>query len=81
MDKAKKSLQWLRPASWSVEDEIREMEVALAAEAQLQSDTNFLSLFKDPIDRRRTIVAVCGLTTQAGSGSMFVICTFADNPC
>lgn len=75
MDKARKSLQWLRPTDWSVDEELKEMEVAFAAEAQLQSSTSFVSLFKDPIDRRRTAVSVLGLTTQAGSGSMFVICT------
>ncbi|KAI1496472.1 general substrate transporter [Biscogniauxia marginata] len=71
--RAEKSLKWLRPKTWAVAEELREMEIALAAEAQLQSKTNFFSLFNDPIDRRRTIIAVLALTTQAGSGSMFVI--------
>ncbi|KAI1486453.1 general substrate transporter [Biscogniauxia mediterranea] len=73
MAAAEKSLKWLRPQMWPVTEELQEMEVALAAEAQLHSSTTFFSLFDDPIDRRRTIVAVLALTTQAGSGSMFVI--------
>ncbi|KAI0131854.1 putative maltose permease [Xylariales sp. AK1849] len=72
-DKAEKSLKWLRPQTWSVAEEMQEMEVALAAEEHLQSSTSFLSLFSDPIDRRRTVISVCALTTQAASGAMFVI--------
>ncbi|KAK6853718.1 hypothetical protein PG995_010530 [Apiospora arundinis] len=72
---AEKSLTWLRPgpAHWSVSDEIAEMEAALAAEAQLQSSIGFMDLFRNPIDRRRTTIAVLGLTTQAASGAMFLI--------
>lgn len=55
-------------------DEIAEMEAALAAEAQLQSSIGFMDLFCNPIDRRRTTIAVLGLTTQAASGAMFLIC-------
>ncbi|KAI1845923.1 hypothetical protein JX265_011181 [Neoarthrinium moseri] len=73
ISKAEKSLKWLRPNTWAVAEELQEMEVALAAEAQLHSKTNFISCFNDPVDRRRTLLAVLGLTTQAGSGSMFVI--------
>jgi SP family sugar:H+ symporter-like MFS transporter len=74
-DQAEKSLKWLRPQGWSVAEELAEMEAALAAEAQIQSSLGFMSMFKDRIDRRRTVVAVLALTTQASSGAMFIICT------
>ncbi|KAK7926820.1 general substrate transporter [Apiospora marii] len=72
---AEKSLTWLRPgpAHWSVAEELAEMEAALAAEAQLQSSIGLLDLVRNPIDRRRTTIAVLGLTTQAASGAMFLI--------
>ncbi|KAI1340257.1 MFS monosaccharide transporter-like protein [Xylariaceae sp. FL0016] len=70
---AERALQWLRPRGWSVTEELEEMRTTLAAEAQLQSSIGYLDLFKNPIDRRRTVIAVLALTTQAASGAMFVI--------
>ena len=74
MQKAEASLKWLRPQDWSVAEELTEMETASIAEEQLQSKIGYLELFRNPIDRRRTIIAVLALTTQAASGAMFVIC-------
>ena len=72
---AGKALAWLRPAGWPVAEELAEMETAIAAETRLQSGVGFLDLFRNPVDRRRTAVAVLALTTQAASGAMFLICT------
>lgn len=73
-EKAERSLQWLRPKAWSVAAEMDEMKAALAAEQQLlQSKVGYAELFRNPIDRRRTVVSVLALTTQAASGAMFVI--------
>jgi len=49
------------------------MNAALNAERQLQAKVGYSELFRNPIDRRRTTVAVLTLTTQAASGAMFVI--------
>ncbi|KAI8953123.1 MFS monosaccharide transporter-like protein [Xylaria longipes] len=73
MDAAERALRRLRPAGWSVADELDEMKTTLAAEARLQSSIGYRTLFENPIDRRRTILSVLGLTTQAASGAMFVI--------
>ncbi|KAI1637835.1 putative maltose permease [Biscogniauxia mediterranea] len=70
---ANRSLQWLRPHGWSVTQELDEMRTTLAAEEQLQSTIGYLDLFKNPIDRRRTTIAVLALTTLAASGAIFVI--------
>ncbi|KAI1452483.1 putative maltose permease [Annulohypoxylon moriforme] len=71
--KAEQALQRLRPQGWAVDQEIAEMRTTLEAEAQLQAGVGYLDLFKNPIDRRRTTVAVFALTSQAASGSMYVI--------
>ncbi|KAI0508901.1 MFS monosaccharide transporter-like protein [Xylaria bambusicola] len=73
MDEAERALRRLRPAGWSVMDELEEMATTLAAEARLQSSIGYRTLFQNPIDRRRTFLSVFGLTTQAASGAMFVI--------
>ncbi|KAI1370121.1 putative maltose permease [Hypoxylon crocopeplum] len=72
-EKAERSLQRLRPQGWSVAQELEDMRTTLEAEARLQSSVGYLDLFKNPIDRRRTTIAVCALTSQAASGAMFVI--------
>ncbi|KAI1299604.1 MFS monosaccharide transporter-like protein [Xylaria venustula] len=76
MDQAEEALRRLRPAGWSVKAELDEMKTALAAEAQLQSSVGYRTLFENPIDRRRTILSVLGLTTQAASGAMFTYGTY-----
>ncbi|KAI0005251.1 putative maltose permease [Xylariaceae sp. FL0662B] len=73
IQKAESSLRWLRPKGWSVTEEIEEMRAALEAEARLQSSVGYSDMLKNPIDRRRSTVAVLALTTQAASGAMFVI--------
>ncbi|KAG4220885.1 hypothetical protein PC116_g30636 [Phytophthora cactorum] len=52
------------------------MKITLEAEARLQSSTGYLELVRNPIDRRRTTIAILALTSQAASGSMFVICSY-----
>lgn len=71
MDEAERALRRLRPASWSVAEELEEMKTTLAAEARLQQSVGYRTLFQNPIDRRRTFLSVFGLTAQAASGAMF----------
>ena len=35
--------------------------------------TGWIDLFRDPIDRKRTLLAVAAVTTQAASGAFFMI--------
>lgn len=74
-EEVEKSLQRLRPQGWSIAQELEEMRTTLEAEARIQSSVGYLDLFRNPVDRRRTTIAVCALTSQAASGAMFVICT------
>ncbi|KAF2195037.1 MFS general substrate transporter [Zopfia rhizophila CBS 207.26] len=76
LDKAEKSLKWLRLQTWSVTEGLTEMESALAAERELQGSIGFLGLFSNPIDRCRKVVAVLGLITQAASGAGYIISLF-----
>ncbi|KAI0022614.1 MFS monosaccharide transporter-like protein [Xylariomycetidae sp. FL0641] len=70
---AERSLVWFRPRGWDVREEMDEMKAALAAEAQLQNSVSYADLVRNPVDRRRTTLAILGLTTQAASGAMFMI--------
>ncbi|KAJ9137477.1 Maltose permease [Pleurostoma richardsiae] len=72
-EQARRSLNWLRPEGWSTSQEFSEMKQALDSELQLQSGVGILDMFRNPIDRRRTILSICAITTQAASGAMFMI--------
>ncbi|KAF3065938.1 Maltose permease MAL31 [Daldinia childiae] len=72
-DEAERSLYRLRPEGWSVSQELTDMKTTLEAEARLQSGIGYMDLVRNPIDRRRTTVAILALTSQAASGAMFVI--------
>jgi hypothetical protein len=68
-----KSLARLRPDGADVEDEAAIIVAAIERERELSRGVGVVDLFRNPIDRRRTIIAVCGVTTQAATGSMFII--------
>ncbi|KAI0482082.1 MFS monosaccharide transporter-like protein [Xylariaceae sp. FL0804] len=73
MGEAERALRWLRPAAWDVAAELAEMRATLAAEESMQKGIGYADLVRNPVDRRRTVLAVLALTTQAASGAMFVI--------
>ncbi|PKS12581.1 hypothetical protein jhhlp_000789 [Lomentospora prolificans] len=68
-----KALVWLRPAGGDAEGEAREIRAAIDKEKETASGVGIWDMFRDPVDRRRTILAVCSVTLQAASGSMFII--------
>ncbi len=70
---AEKALRWLRPKGWDITDEFNEIKTALEAERQVQSGVGIVDLFRNPIDRRRTLLSVGGVLIQAASGSMFIL--------
>ncbi len=74
IEESRRALKWLRPAGVEVEAELAEIREAISRERQLGSDVGLVDMFKNPIDRRRTFLSIFGVTTQAASGSMFVIC-------
>ncbi|ORY10536.1 monosaccharide transporter-like protein [Clohesyomyces aquaticus] len=68
-----KSLQWLRPSGYDCDAEAAEIRAAIEREKEMSSGIGPLDMIKNPIDRRRTILAVGAVTLQAASGSMFII--------
>lgn len=73
IDEGRKSLEWLRPTGWSVEEELAEIKGAIDREVEMGAGVNFFDMFKNPVDRRRTFLSISAVTLQAASGSMFII--------
>ena len=71
-----KALERVRPKGVDVRIEAEEIQAAIEKERELSSGVGVLDMFKDPVDRRRTILSVCAVTLQAATGSMFIIGTF-----
>lgn len=73
-EQAYKSLRWLRPyTDADVRAELLLIKEAIAAEAELNKGVGFKTLFADPITRRRTLLSIGALSTQAASGAMYMI--------
>ena len=72
-EEARKSLMWMRPNQDAVPEEMDDIQSAILAEKELASSASFIDIFKNPIDRRRTLLAVAAVSTQAASGAMFMI--------
>ncbi len=79
-DDGAKALAWLRPAGSSIEEELSEIQAALEHENELGSSIGILDIFKNPVDRRRTMLSICSVTLQAASGSMYIIGASSLNP-
>ena len=73
VEEARKALLWLRPTGYNIEAELLEIQTASAEEKETKKATGWLDLFRDPIDRRRTLLAVAAVSTQAASGAFFMI--------
>ncbi|OCL15378.1 MFS transporter [Glonium stellatum] len=72
-DQARKALQWLRQNSDSVDLELTEMENAILAEKELASGAAIVDLWRNAVDRRRTLLSIASVSIQAASGAMYMI--------
>lgn len=72
-DDARRALVWLRPDQETVEKEMEDIQNAIELEQSLASGTSVWDMFANPVDRRRTILAVAAVSTQAASGAMCMI--------
>jgi hypothetical protein len=72
-DEGKKALAWLRPKGYDVEAEASDILAAIERERETSSGVGWIDMFKNPVDRRRTTLAVGAVTLQAASGAMFLI--------
>jgi MFS family permease len=70
-----KALEWLRPARHDSRAEANAILAAIEKEKETSSGVGWLDMFRNPVDRRRTTLAVCAVLLQAASGSMFIIGT------
>jgi hypothetical protein len=70
---ARKALTWLRPNQEIVDQEMADIQSAIELERNLASGVSVWDMFTNPVDRRRTILAVAAVSTQAGSGAMYMI--------
>ncbi|KPI38038.1 putative glucose transporter rco-3 [Cyphellophora attinorum] len=68
-----KSLLWLRPEGADVAAEAETIRDAIEREQEMGRGVGIFDMFKDPVDRRRTVLAVCAVSLQAASGAMFII--------
>lgn len=75
-EKARKALHWLRPYPDTVDAEVAMITEAISAEKSLAQSAAVLDMFRNPVDRRRTLLAVGAVSLQAASGAMYMICTF-----
>ena len=72
-DEARKALVWLRPDRETVDKEMEDVQHAIELEQDLAHGTSVWDMFANPVDRRRTILAVAAVSTQAASGAMYMI--------
>jgi len=73
IEEARKALYWLRPDHSLVEQELKEMEIAVETERMTTNGTAMSDMFRNPIDRRRTLLAVGAVSTQAACGVMYML--------
>lgn len=73
---ALKSLVWMRPHTDNVPEELEEIRAAIKVERDLKSEAAWMDVWRDPVDRRRTLLAIAAVSIQAASGAMFIIGTY-----
>lgn len=72
-DEGRKALLWLRPDGYDVDAEASDIKAAIDKENENSSGVGWVDMVKNPVDRRRTGLAVGAVTLQAASGAMFLI--------
>ncbi|KAK4033812.1 hypothetical protein C8A01DRAFT_49691 [Parachaetomium inaequale] len=74
LDKARAALRWHRPGTDAeIDQEIQDIHAALETEMASGKSVAVWDMFRNPVDRRRTILATCALTVQGASGAMYMI--------
>jgi SP family sugar:H+ symporter-like MFS transporter len=72
-EQASRSMLWMRPDPATVPEELAEIKAAIDAEKATKHSANFMDIWRDPVDRRRTLLSIAAISTQAASGAMFMI--------
>lgn len=75
-EQARKALRWHRPGTDAeIDQEVADIRAALETETASVGNINIAiwDMFRNPVDRRRTILSTCALMLQGGSGAMYMI--------
>lgn len=72
-EQAHSAMSWMRPDPASVPVELAEIQAAIDAEKLTKDTAKFMDIWRDPVDRRRTLLSIAAISTQAASGAMFMI--------
>ena len=74
LDEARKALRWHRPGTESeIDEEMRSIQEALQTNMAREKSVTFRDMFRNPVDRRRTMLATGALALQGSSGAMYMI--------
>lgn len=74
VEQARKALRWHRPGTNAeIDQELKDIQASLETELSREKSVAVWDMFRDPVDRRRTILATCALTVQGASGAMYMI--------
>jgi hypothetical protein len=79
VEKARKSLHWLRPNKNAIESELVSIQTAMDESKENSGKALFFEMFRGPVNRRRTILAVAAVNTQAASGAMCEYCSITSS--
>ncbi|PQE04463.1 mfs monosaccharide transporter protein [Rutstroemia sp. NJR-2017a BVV2] len=72
-EKAKAALKRLRPHQEVIDEELAYMAVGIDTEAEFSRGARFVDLWRDPIERRRALLAIGALCIQPASGATYII--------
>lgn len=72
-EQVRKALIWLRLDEQIANQETHDLQHAVESERDLASGSSVWDMFNNPVDRRRTILAVAAVTTQAAFRAMYMI--------
>lgn len=73
IEEARKALDWLRPDKPGVDKELTQIMVTIEEERRTARGAAILDMFRNPVDRRRTMLAVGAVSVQAACGVMFML--------
>ncbi|KZO93821.1 putative maltose permease [Calocera viscosa TUFC12733] len=68
-----KALEWLRPDKEVIKAEIAEIMAAKELESSAAAGVTFWDLWRNPVDRRRTLLSIAAVSIQGASGAMYLI--------
>ena len=72
-EKARVALQLLCPRPELADEELAKIKLAIDTEATLAQGTEIIDLWRNPVDRRRALLAIGVICVQGASGATYII--------